>query len=372
MHRWIISGLAVVVAAGCDEAASNGGLIPEGPPEILQVLVKERIATTDDDGNDVVVLESRLAFGDHPDIDAEADDREVTAAVARDGQRIRVVVDELMRGNYLEEVACADGSWSQVPLGMNYAEVALCSGADLSRCEDLCIGADGPVGILDINGDGAFDDTRLIGDVVVLTCDGVAVPIDLERSYYQPSGGQLISAIGTDSLGPAIVISPEEGMKPGSSCGLTFSSKVVDKDDNEICAPSGGGDCSPGDTSGVGFTIEPFLIATSDPAPGAVDVELLSPESADGIIAVHLNATLDETTIASAVKVSAGGTELETVTPVISPEDDATVLITITGGFQPMTTYTVTVTGGAAGIKDTYADTLAEASTTISFTTKAE
>src|SRR5690349_6896457 len=102
--------IAIVVAgacsAGCDSSSSSDGLNPSGPPEVLQVFARERA------GADLV---AHLAFGDHPDIPTSADDRKVTDAVARDGQRIRVVVDELLRPNRLEEVACADGSWSKVP-----------------------------------------------------------------------------------------------------------------------------------------------------------------------------------------------------------------------------------------------------------------
>jgi len=75
MRRSII---AIVVAGtcssfGCDSAGSSEGLNPAGPPEVLQVFVRER------DGAD---LAAHLAFGDHPDIPADADDRDVTDAVA--------------------------------------------------------------------------------------------------------------------------------------------------------------------------------------------------------------------------------------------------------------------------------------------------
>src|ERR1700752_4915250 len=109
MRRSIIAML--IFCSGCNGAPGDP-LESDGPPRILQVLARERVAVTDDEGHEHVELQARLAFGDHPDIDVEHDDRVVGEAVARDGQRMRIVVDELLRGGSLEEVACADGSWS--------------------------------------------------------------------------------------------------------------------------------------------------------------------------------------------------------------------------------------------------------------------
>src|SRR5215207_4470943 len=136
MRRSIIAML--LFGGGC--SVPGDPLESDGPPRILQVLARERVAVTDDEGHERIELQARLAFGDHPDIDVEHDDRVVSAAVARDGQRIRIVVDELLRGSSLEEIACADGSWSRVPLGTDIDAIARCAGADLSRCDAVCIG----------------------------------------------------------------------------------------------------------------------------------------------------------------------------------------------------------------------------------------
>lgn len=333
-----------MVAAACDEGEGGGGA---GPPEILQVLVRERV-----DGEPV----ARLAFGDHPDIDEEADDRAVRAAVARDGQRIRVVVDELLRGDTLEEVACADGSWSRVPTGTTVDDVARCAGADLARCRGICIGAGGaPVGILDANGDGALDDTRLIDGAATLLCDGAPVALDPQRSYYQPSGGQRISAgsVGTDALGPAVVLAPAGGMRPGAVCGVRFADTVVDKDGERPCAAAAGG-CVPGDTAAIEFTVEPFTLAWSEPPAGADDVALTDDDSGDAHVVLRLNATVDPATVAAAVTLTAGGYPVEGVAPAMADDDDATIVLTVAGGFEPATTYRLTVTG----LRDAYADTM--------------
>ncbi|HEY5951522.1 MAG TPA: Ig-like domain-containing protein, partial [Kofleriaceae bacterium] len=311
-------------------------------------------------------------FGDHPDIDLEHDDRVVAEAVARDGQRIRIVVDELLRGGSLEEVACADGSWSRVPPGTDIEDIARCAGADLSRCKAVCIGDSGPVGILDANGDGAIDDTRLIEGSVVLTCDGAAVPLDAARSYYQPAGSQLLStaSVGTDSLGPAIVIVPAAGMRPGARCALGFGD-VVDKQGIALCASADGDACQPGDTSAISFGVETFMLASSEPADGATEVALHAKDSTDATIAIQLNSELVPETVHGAIKVSAAGVELHDLVATMAEDDEATIHITVPGGFQAGTEYKVTIAGGGSGIKDRYDDALAK-NYTITWTTAAE
>jgi hypothetical protein len=365
MRTSIVLAVLGTSLVACDPSPTAGSA---GPPEILQVFARERVMTTDDDGNDVVLIEPRLAFGDHPDIPKDEDDRQVTAAVARDGQRIRIVVDELLLGNALEEVPCADGSWSKVPVGMDFDGVARCAGADLSRCEGLCIGPNGPIGILDANQDGAIDDTRMIEGAVTLTCDGAAVPLDPQRSYYQPSGTQLIPGGSVDALGPAVVIAAADGMPPGSHCAIAFAESIVDKQGERICAPTAAG-CTPGDTSAIGFTVEPFTLATSEPAHGATDVALTAPMSDDATITIHWNAALDPDSVAPSVTVTADGVAVDGLAPTMSPDDAAAIDIAVPGGFKPATTYEVTVTGGAAGIKDAFADTL-DGDATITWTTK--
>lgn len=369
MRRSIIAVLAVS-HAGCSEPEVLAGAA--GPPEVLQVLVRERATVTDDAGRTHVELAARLAFGDHADIDLEADDRVVDAAVARGGQRIRVVLDELLRGNQLEEVACADGSWSRVPVGADLDDVARCAGADLGRCEGICIGPAGPVGILDQNQDGAFDDTRLIAGAVVLSCDGVAVDLDLERSYYQPSGGQRLSTgpVGTDALGPAVVVVPAAGLRPGARCSVGFAPDVVDKQGQRPCAPTAAG-CRPGDTAAIGFTVEPFLLAGSTPADGADAVALTDPDAADATVILTANAALEPASLPGAVRIRAGDRDLDDLDVALAADDPATIVIPVRGGFAAATTYAVTVVGGAGGVHDVFAGALA-GDATFTFTTAGE
>ncbi len=370
MRRSIMAVL--ISGSGCGGGGPVDPLNTDGPPRILQVLARERVVVTDDEGHQHVELHARLAFGDHPDLDPEVDDREVGAAVARDGQRLRVVVDELLRGNHLEEIPCADGTWGRVPVGTDFDDIARCAGTDLSRCESVCLGAAGPIGILDANGDGAIDDTRLIDGAVILTCDGVVVPLDAQRSYYQPAGSQLIAggSVGTDSLGPAIAITPAAGMRPGARCTIGFAATVVDKQGVAICAPADAG-CTPGDTSAIGFGVEAFTLAASEPADGATEVALTGHDSTDATITLLLNAELAADSVSQAIRVTAGGEAVEELAPVMAEDDGATVTITVPGGFRAGTEYAVTISGGATGIKDRYDDTLAQ-DHTIRWTTASE
>lgn len=322
-----------MVVAGC----SGAGVETSGPPEVVQVFVRERV-----DGE----LAPRLAFGDHPDI-GDDDDRDVTDAVARDGQRIRVVVDQLLRGNRLEEVACADGSWGRVPDDATYQDVAA------RTCSDAG-------GILDRDGDGAIDDTRLIDGAVVLTCDGAVVPLDPQRSYWQPSGSQALSTIGPDSLGPAIAIVTSAGMPPGSTCTIGFGDQVIGKDGARPCA---GDPCTPGDTGAIHFSVEPLLVAASDPLDAAEDVDPAAP------IRIQLNAGVDAASLAGAISLTAAGAAVDAPDATVDPDDDATIAIAVPGGLAPDTTYTLAVHGGADGVADVFGDHLA-ADTSITWTTK--
>lgn len=351
---WMIR-LAAVLAAGamalaCSDKDSSTDLNPEGPPMVQQVFVQEKVIS-----GDVARDKFQLAFGDHPGIPlpdedpVNGDDRVVNNAVARNGAKLRVVFDELLVGNYLEEISCADGTYSVVPIGADPDDIKDCSGPDLSRCVAVCIGASGPIGILDENGDGAADDTRMrdygggeLGAGIV--CGDQSIPLDPEQSFYNPSGNQLLPAVGLpdaiNGLGPALVLQPADGMKTGAACTVTFRSEVVDKDGNTVCAPEAGNvdnDCSPGDTSRISFTVEPLALIGSSPENEETDVAL------DASILLQFNAALDPATVDDALSLVDDMGDPVDFTIEVSQEDAALVTLTVTGGFQAQTTYTLTI-----------------------------
>jgi hypothetical protein len=75
------------------------------------------------------------------------------------------------------------------------------------------------------------------------------------------------------------------------------------------------------------------------------------------VITLRLNATLDATTVAGAIAITADGSSVEGATPLMADDDDATIVITVPGGFHAATTYRLTVAGGLA---DVWADTLGD------------
>jgi len=344
----------LIANGGCsDDDKSATELNAAGPPMVQQVFVQEREAT----GGGTSRERFRLAFGDHPDIPEAEDDRVVQNAVAfSQTAKIRVVLDELLVGNHIEEIQCSDGTFSRVPVGTDPDDIERCAGPDLSECEAVCIGPGGPIGINDTNEDGAVDapnglrmidygDGELAASVV---CNGQRVPLLSEgtsdvtkRSFYNPSGNQLIPAgQGPDGLGPALVLFPALGLTTSASCTVTFRPEVVDKDDNRVCAPPGGdvsGDCADeGDTSAISFQVEPLAFRSTSPEQGAVATA--RPGNAQ-IITLEFVAELDPATLGG-ITVAAGGEDVPV--EVALDEDAFRALVTVPDGFQPGTEYTVT------------------------------
>jgi len=376
MIRFAAVLTAGALALACSDKESSTELHPEGPPMVQQVFVQERVVS-----GETTREKFQLAFGDHPGVPlpdedpVNGDDRVVNSAVARGSARLRVVFDELLVGNYLEEIACADGTYSVVPIGADPDDINDCSGPDLSRCVAVCIGDSGPVGILDENGDGAADDTRMrdygggeLGASIV--CGDQPMPLDPELSFYDPSGNQLLPAVGLpdaiDGLGPALVLVPDDGMKTGAACTVAFRDEVVDKDGNTVCAPEAGdidNDCSPGDTSRISFTVEPLALFESAPEDGETDVPLDDP----ALILLTFNAALDPATVDDALTLVDDAGDPVPFTIEVSAENAAQVILTVTGGYVRSTTYTLTID---TALTDKFGGPL-PAAVTLTFTTAA-
>src|SRR5688572_23938172 len=100
--------LATLLAAGtlgCDDPETGTALRPEGPPEILQVFVSEEGGTLDTfiQVNDSLIDDD---MSNCPDDYEEAGlDCAVTAATPLN-TRVRVITDELLRGDSVEEFFC--------------------------------------------------------------------------------------------------------------------------------------------------------------------------------------------------------------------------------------------------------------------------
>ncbi len=310
-----------------------------------------------------------FAFGTHPQVTSDDQAHPVTSAKAIEN-KLRIIMDEILVGNHLEEIACRapidEDAYDAVPLGTTPDDVARCAVArDIlpSSCPDgphaLCIckldGGCGdvekgkPVGVLDVNQDGAADDTRFINGAVGLRCGTIDVPINLDQSYWNPSGDQNVPAMGGfDALGPAIVLLPAipmgapAGVPPllptNTTCNLTFSPTVVDKQGNEVCAPPDGQidqGCTPGDVNAFSFKVEPLGARILGIQPDETGVSRTNP------VTVKFSAPLMAGTEAG-VQLLEGTTPYTQGTMALSAPD--TLRITPpAGGFPADTTFTVSV-----------------------------
>ena len=397
----------MIAGAACTDDNSATDLNPAGPPEILQVRLKERY--TDTASNDPTATQRVCAFGSHPQATA-GQSHDVTTAYAGadateavdtdhcgpdDGSgtpctgtnHIRVIFDELLLGNNLEEIECNDGSFQKVPVAATPDDIANCSvPADIlpATCKGqnavcLCDNDAGctvvsstspaplmyakgePVGVRDENGDGAADVFRFIDGAVGITCGGINVPLDLDEhstsaneefTFWQPSGNQQIPATGGfEALGPAVILKPLGPMPTNVDCGLVFSPDVVDKQGQQVCAPPAGRpadgsetpDCSPGDVSAVTWHTEPVSLI-----PGVADnstgVNRTDPLQLSG------NVPLDSASLAG-ITVLEGATPFTQFTAALDAMTGRTIIITWTGGLAANTMYTVTV---PASLKDTF------------------
>lgn len=377
---------ATLGVAACTDYESSTNLNPDGPAMISQIRLKETYTTS---GSMFVSTRRVFGFGTHP-MATELDAHPVTTASAV-GNSFRIIMDELLVGNNLEEIACrapvnAAGSYARVPVGTTPDDVAKCAAAqdilprtcrgDYAVC--LCelpggcavnaeiIAEGAPVGVLDINQDGAADDTRFIQGSVGLMCGNIDVPIDLDMSYWNPSGNQQVPAMGGfEALGPAIVLVPQtRGLPTNLRCNLTFSPDVVDKQGQGVCAPAGGdvdAGCSPGELGEFATTVEPLTVSGASFNTGATGVSTTSPAIFIGNAQFDPN-SINATTITMTPAPPAGTTFAIDAMP--------TRIRIVYGGatpapLTPMTEYTLTFT---TGVTDTFGQPL-PAPVVFTFTT---
>lgn len=368
MHRaslrtmWIV--LSLLASAACTGPTSATDLHPEGPPMIEQVRLVEIYAS-----GGARLEQTVFGFGTHPM--ASADEQHAVTSAKAASNKLRIIMDELLRGNHLEEIECRyavdNDAFDRVPLGVTPDDIFRCSTAQ-DVLPSLCPGSDPrsvclckndagcpsgtmmngtpritpegeSVGVLDRDQDGAVDNTRFIAGAVGIACGLIDVPLDLEMSYWTPSGNQQKPAQGGfDALGPAVVLVPGGALPTGAECGVFFSSEVVDKDGNQVCAPRDGdiaNGCTPGDTTAFTFTVEPLEVslvtAVMDPGqPRTLDIKLKA------------NVPLDPSSLAN-ITVTEAATNYTQFTAMLSLPNEITIHWTAAGGLTATTRYTITV-----------------------------
>jgi hypothetical protein len=362
---------ASLIASACTDMESTTNLNPEGPPMIRQVRFRE----TSKNANGGFVDKLIFGFGLHPlatenDYPAGGPGSETTATAT--GQKFRIIMDELLIGNNLEEIKCRatidNDNYDTVPLGATPDDIARCAAPSdvltdscpgsmthavcICKLDAGCITPNGtiakgaPVGVEDQNGDGASDDSHFLAGSVGIQCGPIAVPINIDQSYWNPSGDQNKPAMGGfDVLGPAIVLTPEGGVLPtNTECNLVFAPNIVDKQNIQVCAPEGGDiekGCTPGDVSAFKFNVTPLRVTQVTPATGA---------SVTAPIFLASSAPVDLDTL-GAITFTQGGNPVPDATIVVT----GTTSIKITATLAADTTYDIDVT---TALTDTFGQAL--------------
>jgi hypothetical protein len=315
---------ALVLMTACLDTASKTDLYPQLPPMLFQVRGEQ--AFVGSQGN--VIDTEVFAFGTNPNATATDTPNPSTLTMAAVKQHFRLIMSDLLVGNYIENIECRDGTYQFVPVDATPDDVAkcavsqdvlplLCTGENAmcfcqtqTGCEAQQINAPpilvpfgSAVGVMDQNQDGAADASQFRAGAVQIICTGIVshlvhnVPLnpgganDPDGSYWDPSGDQQEPAEGDpspfDFLGPAIVIVPQDFgtggnvisaiMPTSSKCTFKFSPEVVDKKGEQPCAPSGGFGgsgvnvfdlhCTPDDFSAADFVTEPLFFNNLQYAP---------------------------------------------------------------------------------------------------------
>ncbi len=345
--------------AGCGEDASQTKLNPEGPPMVRQVFVEERVMS-----GTTMVERVGMAFGTHPDFTTEEDDSMVTQAIAFSNVAVRVILDELVVGYAIEELACADGTFGRVAPDATPDDIADCSKAinpELTNCSAVCVANDGirdeePLG----SPDGAPDPTsgrQMISYMpgvfaVQILCDGENIPLDPIASFWNPAGNQQITAgpLGIRSLGPSLVLQPTSGFRTSATCSIAFNAAVVDKDNNQVCAPPAGDidqSCTPGDTAMISFGTESMILGQSDPGPDASNVPDVTGTGPDKEFTLIFNAAIKMDTVPTGITLvedPAGANVTRAFTATFNEADPTEVRLQVAGGLMGDTDYELQVT----------------------------
>jgi len=341
-----LAAVTTLGLVGCSDPDTNTELRPEGPPEVLQVFVI--------DNDDV----SKLAYGEHPEINDLDGDPDTTPFYADHagpvnaafitGNKIRIILDELLIGGTIEQFACA--CWHHpaptfpagTPPGCTTRGFAFGDReVDVNQCSTCEDDLDTPVNetgkCADYNFDETPDRSFLIGDentgtsVFTVTCDGTQIPIPVENGgFWQPSGNQLIpTAINIDALGPALVVLPP-ALRSDADCTIEISSTVTDKDGLPVEWPSGA----------FSFHTEVMTVASTQPANGQTNVDVTLTE-----ISVGFNTDVDpDTADFLIVREAVSGTEV-LGTGAVDPADPSSIIFTLDAGesLQPNTEYEIVI-----------------------------
>ena len=243
----------VLILGACNDPEQNTGLRPEGPPDVLAVLVLTDAATqlaesatycrVGDEKRPTQVGLPDYSLSQICDADPSVAAPMVTSAYP-DGWYVRIMFDELLDPDIEELIEIIDPD----------------------------------------TGEGTDTYTGTIANTqpVILECESVAggfveVPYD---GYYSPAGNAV-----TWPLGPALVIKPDEprAIATNKMCRITLRDNITDKSGNQV----------PADQRGpFPFKIAPITPIAITPADGdEIDAFVLSPNGDN--VYVQFNTAVD-------------------------------------------------------------------------------
>lgn len=226
----LAAATSVLVWGGCADPTQNTDLRPEGPPEVLSVLV---------------MTDAAFQLNEQATYCAPNDDKRPDIVGLPDFTTSRICDDDLSVGADMVTTAYPDG-W--------YVRLVFDELLD-PRVEEL-------VEIIDPDtGDGTDTFTGTIANTqpVILECESVAggyveVPYD---GYYSPAGNRV-----TWPLGPSLVVKPVEprAIATTKMCRITLRETIVDKSGEPVPAAQRGP---------FEFQIAPITPIFIDPSDGA-------------------------------------------------------------------------------------------------------
>jgi len=256
--KYALSAAAgVLVLGACNDPEQNTDLRPEGPPDVLAVLVltdstaqlveSATYCRTDDDKRPTTVGLPDFTLASICDEDMTKPADMVTSAYP-DGWYVRIMFDELLDPDVEELIELLDPDTDQ--------------------------------------GTDTYTGTIANTQPVILECESVAggfveVPYD---GYYSPAGNAV-----TWPLGPALVIKPDEprAIATGKMCRVTLRDNVTDKSGNAV----------PADQRGpYPFRIAPITPILMSPADGD-EVDALALYDGGDNVLVQFNTAVDASSL---------------------------------------------------------------------------
>jgi len=221
-------GIGAAALTACGDPDLNTDLRPDGPPEVLSVLVMN-------DATDLLL-------------------EQATFCKANDEKRPGLVGAPPGSGGASSNQICPDDMAMGVDEVTNAVPVAWWTRVMFDELLDPDIETLTPV----IDPDTNMPDGTYIGSIATtkpftLQCGGVDVPYD---GYYDPTGNAV-----TWPLGPSLVVAPLDysAVATGSECTLALKDNIVDKDKTPVPADQR--------SAGYKWKIDALAFNGSDPAP---------------------------------------------------------------------------------------------------------